>query len=109
MTSRVFLFEVVVRCVCKIKPEYKIKPEFLQISFRPESPTQTRVFISFLLPLNMSFETLDARIDAAATMCTPSAYYFTKLLLFKTNILSKVLGRGPRTHMRKLLIIVNSR
>ena len=97
------------RCVYEIKPEYKIKPEFLQISFRRESPTQTRVFISFLLPLNMSFETLDARIDAAVTVCTPGAYYFTKLLLFKTNILSKVLGRGPRTHMRKLLIIVNSR
>ena len=68
------------RCVYEIKPEHKIKPEFLQISFRRESPTQTRVFISFLLPLNMSFGTLDARIDAAATMCTPGAYYFTKLL-----------------------------
>ena len=27
----------------------------------------------------------------------------------KTNILSKVIGRGPRTCMQKLLIIFNSR
>ena len=83
------------RCVYEIKPEYKIKPEFLQISFRRESPTQTRVFISFLLPLNMSFETLDARIDAAATMCTPSAYYFTKLL-FK----NKYFIQSPRSRTK---------
>ena len=57
--------------------EYKIQPEFLQTSFRQKSPTQTRVFISFLLPLNMSFETLDAIIDAAVTRCTPGAYNFT--------------------------------
>ncbi len=28
----------------------------------------------------MNFETLDARIDAAATMCAPGAYYFTVVL-----------------------------
>ena len=84
------------RCVYEIKPEYKIKPEFLQISFRRESPTQTRVFIFFLLPLNMSFETVDARINAAATMCTPGAYYFTKLLLFE----NKYFIQSPRSRTK---------
>ena len=84
------------RCGYEIKSEYKIKPEFLQISLRRESPTQTRVFISFLLPLNMSFETLDARIDAAATMCTPGTYYFTKLLLFK----NKYFIQSPRSRTK---------
>ena len=84
------------RCVYEIKPEYKIKPEFLQISFRRESPTQTCIFISFLLPLNMSFETLDSRIYAAATMCTPGAYYFTKLLLFK----NKYFIQSPRSRTK---------
>ena len=83
------------RCVYEIKPEYKIKPEFLQISLRLQSPTQTRVFNSFHLPLNMSFETLDARIDAAATMCTPGAYYFTKLL-FK----NKFFIQSPRSRTK---------
>ena len=33
----------------------------------------------------MSFGTLDARIDAAVTVCTPGAYYFTELFLFKNK------------------------
>ena len=44
----------------------------------------------------MSFETLDARIDAAATMCTPGAYYFTKLLLFK----NKYFIQSPRSRTK---------
>ena len=97
------------RSVYEIKPQYKIKPEFLQISFRRESPTQTRVFFSFLLPLNTSFETLDTRIDAAATMCTPGAYYFTKLLLFR----NKYFIQSPRSRTKdpyaKIVDNVNSR